>query len=97
MEEGEFNTEYFDKVNVKEIFGDVLGIKTNKLNNIDTQQYEKAMIQVEDKEDAFAMKQAVMEEKNTNAEGIQEFKELENEEKEKTTLHIQEDKLPPIV
>jgi hypothetical protein len=36
MEEGEFNTEYFDKVNVKDIFGDVLGIKTNKLNNIDS-------------------------------------------------------------
>lgn len=35
MEEGEFNTEYFDKVNVKEIFGDLLKINTNKLNNID--------------------------------------------------------------
>lgn len=35
MEEGEFNTEYFDKINVKDIFGDILSINTNKLTNID--------------------------------------------------------------
>jgi helicase SWR1 len=37
MEEGEFNTTYFDKFNVRDIFGDMLGIKTNKISNIDQQ------------------------------------------------------------
>ena len=35
MEEGEFNTEFFDKMNIKDIFGDVLGIKNKNIDDID--------------------------------------------------------------
>jgi hypothetical protein len=28
MEEGAFNTQFFEKINVKDIFGDVLGLKS---------------------------------------------------------------------
>ncbi|EAR81720.2 SNF2 family amine-terminal protein, partial (macronuclear) [Tetrahymena thermophila SB210] len=99
MEEGMFNTQFYEKFDVRGILGGMLGQAQKKQeDNIDKSQMEKILEKVEDKEDTVALKKAQMEEIEYVTEGAAEVAAMDkdDEEQKEKQFSVDVQKFPPI-
>jgi len=98
MEDGQFTIEFFEKINMKDVLGDMLFVDKpgNNNNKMSYKQFEKALENVEDADDVVATKNANKEQEDIILEDVKFEATPSKGMEENENPQIDRNMLPPL-
>lgn len=96
MEEGQFTIEFFEKINMKDVLGDMLFTEKTQNTKMSYKQFEKALENVEDDDDVVATKNATKEQEDIILEDVKFDATASKGLEETENPQIDRNMLPPL-